>query len=620
MRFDDRGFIGGHASVLVAGAARRPLEFKRRERTTGRRRMRLPDLTKEIRATSFVRVTYWTSASSSRRSSINRTSPSNRTALRSLSGIGDVHVAGLTVPELRKTLQGAYSKILAKPVITVTLRDFNKPYFIATGQVGKPGKYDLRANTTLIEGIGIAGGMNDTSKHSEVWVFHRLPDGSVQSKRVNVKQMLASGNLNEDARLQPGDTIFIPQNTFSKIKNFLAPSVGASHYSQQAVAKIRELRMQAELQHVLQLPGRQASKFNLRILLAALFRRRRLVLTTFVAVFVPVVLSAFFLPNDYASETKVLVQRLRFDPMISANSAAEDASTRDAMAPIVEQDVNSEIDLMESDDLLRQTAVQSGLAESHWNWRKLLRLPALPQDQRVAKATRVIRKNLDIEPPNRSGIVTLHYHSSDPQQAARVLQALTALYLERHIQVHRPAGSTEFFSQQVEQNRIALQQAEARLNEFTKAYGSGCGGHGNNSLLQKTADFDASLQTTKSQIASVQQRIHNLETQLATASPRITTQVRTTAGPVDTLKSNFYSLELKRSDLLTKYQPEYRLVQDVDKQIADTKLAIAAAEAAPSAERTTDQDPVHRGSSPNWRKRNRNSPHCGPARRRPGVP
>jgi uncharacterized protein involved in exopolysaccharide biosynthesis len=351
--------------------------------------------------------------------------------------------------------------------------------------------------------------------------------------------------------------------------------------------------MQVELQHVLQLQGRQGSKFDLRILLAALFRRRRLVVTTFVAVLVPVILSAFLLPNDYASEAKVLVQRLRFDPMISANTAAEDASTRDSMTPIAEQDVNSEIDLIESDDLLRQAALQSGLADRMSSLQKLLRLPAAPQDKRVAKAARVIRKNLDIEPPNRSGIVTLHYHSSDPQQAARVLQALTALYLERHIEVHRPAGSTEFFSQQVEQNRLALQQADAKLNEFTKAQGVVAADTETNSLLQKTADFDASLETTKSQIASVQQRIHNLQTQLAAASPRITTQVKTTAAPVDTLKSSLYSLELRRADLLTKYQPEYRLVQDVDKQIADTKLAIAAAEAAPSTERTTDQDPVH---------------------------
>jgi len=145
-----------------------------------------------------------------------------------LNGIGDVHVAGQTVPELTQTLESAYGKILAKPVIVVALRDFNKPYFIATGQVGKPGKYDLRASTTVIEAIGIAGGMNDTSKHSEVWIFHRLPDGSVQSRRVNVKRMLNAGNLDEDALLQPGDTIFVPQNRASKIKNFISPSVGAA--------------------------------------------------------------------------------------------------------------------------------------------------------------------------------------------------------------------------------------------------------------------------------------------------------------------------------------------------------------------------------------------------------
>ena len=145
-----------------------------------------------------------------------------------LTGIGDVHVAGLTVPELTTTLQSAYGKILAKPVITVVLRDFNKPYFVATGQVGKPGKYELRANTTVIEALGIAVGLNDTSKHSEVWVFHRLPDGNVQSKHINVKRMLAAGNLNEDLLLRPGDTIYVPQNVASKIRAFVQPSLGAT--------------------------------------------------------------------------------------------------------------------------------------------------------------------------------------------------------------------------------------------------------------------------------------------------------------------------------------------------------------------------------------------------------
>jgi uncharacterized protein involved in exopolysaccharide biosynthesis len=350
--------------------------------------------------------------------------------------------------------------------------------------------------------------------------------------------------------------------------------------------------MQANLQPVLQLPGRQGTNVP-RILLAILFRRRQLIWTTFLAVFVPIALAVFLLPNEYISETKVLVQRLRFDPAISANSAPDEATAHESMARMQEQDVDSEIDLMLSDDLLRQAAVQSGLSNHLGRWRRLLRLPALPKDEQIAKATETIRKNLEIEPPNRSNIVTLRYHSTSPQQAAKVLQALTSLYFERHVQVYRPPGSTEFFSQEVEQNHLALQQADAQLNNFTKTYGVVAADTENGTLLQKTADFDASLQSTRSQIASVQQRIHNLEAQLKTSSPRITTQLKTSTVPVDTLKSTLYSLELKRSDLLTKYQPDYRLVQDVDKQIADAKFAIAAAEATPSTVRTTDQDPVH---------------------------
>src|SRR6266576_7266339 len=73
-----------------------------------------------------------------------------------LRGVGDVKVAGQTVPELTQTLKTAYGKILNEPQIVVMLKDFEKPYFIADGQVGHPGKYDLRGDVTVTEAVAMA--------------------------------------------------------------------------------------------------------------------------------------------------------------------------------------------------------------------------------------------------------------------------------------------------------------------------------------------------------------------------------------------------------------------------------------------------------------------------------
>jgi len=141
-----------------------------------------------------------------------------------LRGVGDVRVEGQTVPELTETLRKAYAQILHDPLISVTLKDFEKPYFIADGQIGRPGKYDLRGDTTLTEAIAMAGGFNDSAKHSQVLLFRRVSDQWVSAKIFNVKEMEKKGNLSEDPLLHPGDMVFVPRNRLSKIRPFLPTS------------------------------------------------------------------------------------------------------------------------------------------------------------------------------------------------------------------------------------------------------------------------------------------------------------------------------------------------------------------------------------------------------------
>jgi len=137
-----------------------------------------------------------------------------------LRSIGDIKVQGQTVPELTQTLRAAYSKILNDPLISVSLKDFEKPYFIADGQLGRPGKYDLRGDVTLTQAIAIAGGFTDNSKHSQVLLFRRVSDQWMEAKIINVKAMEKAGNLKEDPLLHPGDMLFVPKNTISKIDKF----------------------------------------------------------------------------------------------------------------------------------------------------------------------------------------------------------------------------------------------------------------------------------------------------------------------------------------------------------------------------------------------------------------
>jgi polysaccharide export outer membrane protein len=143
--------------------------------------------------------------------------------------IGDVHVTGETVPQVTATIKQAYSKILNDPAVAIVLKDFEKPYFIASGDVSKPGKYELRGDTTLTEAVAIAGGFDGSAKHSRVVLYRKVSNEWMEGRVIDVKKMMASRNLSEDIHINPGDMIFVPRSAFSKFSRFLpTPGVGVT--------------------------------------------------------------------------------------------------------------------------------------------------------------------------------------------------------------------------------------------------------------------------------------------------------------------------------------------------------------------------------------------------------
>lgn len=143
-----------------------------------------------------------------------------------LKDAGLVEVQGLNLEEFGHAVEKAYTGYLHDPQAAVALKEFEHPYFIVGGEVGKPGKYELRSETTVIEAVEIAGGFTQHSKHSQVVLFRRVDDELLEARVLNLKKMLKQNSLREDAHLQPGDMVFVPQNAISKISRFLTkPSV-----------------------------------------------------------------------------------------------------------------------------------------------------------------------------------------------------------------------------------------------------------------------------------------------------------------------------------------------------------------------------------------------------------
>ncbi len=148
-----------------------------------------------------------------------------------LKAVGDLLVEGQTVPQVTQTLRVAYGKILNEPLISVVLKDFSKPYFIADGQVAHPGRYDMRGEVTLTEAVAIAGGFTDSAKHSQVLLFRRVNDQWLSAKIFNIKEMEKQRDLHEDPTLRSGDMVVVPKNAISKIKPFI-PNSGLGAYRQ----------------------------------------------------------------------------------------------------------------------------------------------------------------------------------------------------------------------------------------------------------------------------------------------------------------------------------------------------------------------------------------------------
>ena len=328
--------------------------------------------------------------------------------------------------------------------------------------------------------------------------------------------------------------------------------------------------------------------FTMRDLLAVIFRQLRVVTISLL-----VVLLACFgyrlLSPSYRAEMKVLISRGRVDPAVTAAPM----QTQFEREEVNEEELNSEVELLHDQEILSTVTQAARLfPESGFSFWKLL---GESDAERLARAVRQLGRRLNVEPSRKTTLITVTYDSSNPAQAANVLKCLAGAYLERHSRLHRPVGETNFFERQITESRRNLQAAELQLMEFTRDEGVVSAAQQRDIALQRLGEAEVNSRANQVEIAATGQRIRMLQSKLQSLPERATTVIRNSDNPelLGKIKAKLLELELQRTQLLTKYEPSYRLVQEVDQQIAETRNLIAQEELAPLRDQSTDLDPNH---------------------------
>jgi polysaccharide export outer membrane protein len=134
---------------------------------------------------------------------------------------GDLKVAGFTIEETKQAILRQANKRLQDPVATIILKEFQKPYFVVSGEVAQPGKIEMRERVTALQAIMLAGGMRESAKSSQVVVFRTINTDMAEVKVLNLKDIRRTSDLENDLTLKAGDIVFVPRDKLSKVERFM---------------------------------------------------------------------------------------------------------------------------------------------------------------------------------------------------------------------------------------------------------------------------------------------------------------------------------------------------------------------------------------------------------------
>jgi polysaccharide biosynthesis/export protein len=156
-----------------------------------------------IGAEDLLQVSIW------KNEAMSRTLPVRPDGKISLPLLHDIQAAGLTPLQLRDKIAAALAEFMPNPEVSVTVMEVKSYRVSVLGEVQKPGVLQLKAPTTVMEALALAGGFKDFASPSKIVIFRKDGSGQTQRLRFNYNRAVGNGG-EENVSLKSGDVVVVP--------------------------------------------------------------------------------------------------------------------------------------------------------------------------------------------------------------------------------------------------------------------------------------------------------------------------------------------------------------------------------------------------------------------------
>ncbi|MDN5354165.1 MAG: polysaccharide biosynthesis/export protein [Candidatus Cloacimonadota bacterium] len=132
----------------------------------------------------------------------------------SLQMIGEVYVAGMTLPEAVSEIEKYYAKYLRDPKVSIIPRELKSANVTIMGKVKQPGNYEITSNMRVLDVIAEANGLStgyvngDTIEISDLTGAYLVRDNRILP--VDFYELVRKGNMIHNIPVLDGDFIYIP--------------------------------------------------------------------------------------------------------------------------------------------------------------------------------------------------------------------------------------------------------------------------------------------------------------------------------------------------------------------------------------------------------------------------